>query len=168
MTIIATAGAVDANSYATLVEADTYYADRANAEWDALGDTDKEASLIKATAYIEATYTENWKGYRASDPQALGWPRTDVYVDGVLLASDAIPARVRNACIELALRASAGELLADLSQRVKREKVDVLEVEYQPGSDGQARYLFISRLLGPLLRSSSGDGGFSQVRLQRV
>ena len=68
----------------------------------------------------------------------------------------------------MALRAAGGEtLIADQGQRVKREKIDVIEVEYQDYSDPTQRYPFVNRLLSAYLLSSS-DGGFAQVRINRV
>jgi hypothetical protein len=50
---------------------------------------------------------------------------------------------------------------------VKREKIDVIEIEYQDYSDPTLRYPFVNRMLSPYLLSSS-DGGFAQVRINRV
>ncbi len=72
-----------------------------------------------------------------------------------------------NACAELAIRSITTELLADQGQTVKREKVDVLEVEYQDFSDPTERYPLVNRLLLPFLLSSSGSG-FASFRVTRT
>jgi hypothetical protein len=56
-------GIVGANSFATVAEADTYFADRGgNTVWDALADADKEAALIVATDYIEKKFGTRFQG----------------------------------------------------------------------------------------------------------
>lgn len=53
-TLIATAGAADANSYATVAEADAYFENiYSREEWDALADDTKAKLLITATLMIE-------------------------------------------------------------------------------------------------------------------
>ena len=162
------AGVANANSYASVAAADGYVADRGIAAWTALTTSDKQQALIKATDYLEATYRDAWKGTRVTSTQPLSWPRTNVIVDGFLIDANVVPLNVINACVEMALRSSSGEtLIADQGQRVKREKIDVIEIEYQDYSDPTQRYPFVNRMLSPYLLSSS-DGGFSQVRTIRT
>jgi hypothetical protein len=126
------AGLSNANSSASVSAADSYVADRGITGWAALTETVKQQSLVKATDYLEATYRASWKGNRVSETQALSWPRYNVVVDGFNYPSNVVPPQVVNACIEMALRAAAGDtLLADQGQKVKREKIDVIEIEYQ-------------------------------------
>lgn len=162
------AGVPNANSYASVSAADGYVADRGIAGWSTLTTTVKEQALIKATDYLEATYRDAWKGNRITATQSLSWPRSNVIVDGFLMDANVVPLNVVNSCIEMALRAAGGEtLIADQGQRVKREKIDVIEVEYQDYSDPTQRYPFVNRLLSAYLLSSS-DGGFAQVRINRT
>lgn len=168
MTIDAAVGGEDANSFVTVAETDAYHLARLNAKWAALGNAAKEAALIKSTDYLEATYGASWKGERASDTQALGWPRMYVFVDGYEMAYDEIPVAVQRAQMELALKASSSVLLEDEGQSVKREKVDILEVEYQSGSASGTRYSLVSRLLAPYTTGTTGSSNFSQVSLSRV
>lgn len=162
------AGLSNANSFASVAAADNYVADRGITGWGDLSQSAKEQALIKATDYMEATYRDAWKGDRVTQTQALSWPRISAYVDRFLLDSNIVPEPVVKACVEMALRASTGEtLLADQGQRVKREKVDVLEVEYQDYSDPTPRYPFVNRMLQPYLKSSS-DSGFSQITVSRT
>lgn len=161
-------GLPDANSYASVASADAYYSQRGNADWAALTTAAKESALILATDYLEATYTEAWKGERVSGTQALSWPRYDVIVDGYELISNALPIKLVHACIELALRANSGPLIVDQDQRVVREKVDVVEVEYAEFSDPTKRYPAVSRLLSSLLRGATADSGIGMARLVRA
>jgi hypothetical protein len=162
------AGVPNANSYASVSAADGYVADRGIAGWTSLSTPVKEQALIKATDYLEATYRDAWKGNRITATQTLSWPRSNVIVDGFLLAGNIVPTPVVNSCIEMALRSASGEtLIADQGQRVKREKIDVIEIEYQDYSDPTLRYPFVNRMLLPYLLSSS-DGNFAQVRINRT
>jgi hypothetical protein len=89
-------------------------------------------------------------------------------VDGFNFASNVVPLQVVNACIEMAIRASAGEtLLADQGQRVRREKIDVIEVEYQDYSDPTQRYPLVNRMVMPYLISAS-ESGFGVTRVIRT
>jgi hypothetical protein len=158
------AGLSNANSYASVSAADSYVADRGITGWTALTETIKQQSLVKATDYLEATYRAAWKGNRVSETQSLSWPRYNVIVDGFNFPSNVVPTQVVNACIEMAIRASVGEtLLADQGQRVRREKIDVIEVEYQDYSDPTQRYPLVNRMVMPYLLSAS-ESGFAVVR----
>lgn len=160
-------GKADANSYASLATANEYATLRGLSSWTGT-DAEKEAALIRATDYMEATYREAWKGYRGSAEQALSWPRDSVEVDYFPVPADSVPSIVTVACIQLAARALTADLLADQTQRVKREKVDVLEVEYADGSDPATRYPFISRILAPYLIGGSNEGGGYSTRVVRT
>jgi len=162
------AGVPNANSYASVSDADGYVADRGISGWSTLTTPVKQQALIKATDYLEATYRDAWKGNRITATQTLSWPRTNVIIDGFLIPANAIPLAVLYACIEMAIRASTGEtLIADQGQRVKREKIDVIEIEYQDYSDPSQRYIFVNRMLSPYILSSV-DGGLGQVRIMRT
>jgi len=116
ITIIATAGAVDANSYLTLAEMETIIHQRPHHDsWDALvgssADDIKKAALIWATRILD---TLNWKGIRASETQALRWPREGVYYyDDLLLDETSIPEHLKVATSELAFNLNADDRLSD-------------------------------------------------------
>lgn len=161
-------GLPNANSYASVSAADDYVADRGITGWSSLSTPIKQQSLVKATDYLEATYRDAWKGNRVSETQSLSWPRYNVVVDGFNYPSGVVPPQVINACVEMALRAAAGDtLIADQGQKVKREKIDVIEVEYQDYSDPTQRYPFINRILTPYLLSAS-ESGFGVTRVVRT
>jgi hypothetical protein len=149
-----------AESYASVADADTYHANRANTDWASLATAAKEAALRKATDYMTQQYGERWKGYRYTNTQALDWPRSWVLKPGPFIENfyehDEIPAPVSRACMELALRASAGDLSEDTAQEIIREKVGQIETEYQPGSRAGAKYPAVERGLAPLLTGSGG------------
>jgi hypothetical protein len=156
-------GKSDANALVSLAEVTAYHLLRGNAAWAAIAtDALKEAAIVKATDYIGQVYRLRWSGYRFSDTQALDWPRFEVpRKDSVSIWSywpyDEVPTEVKNACAELALKASTDELSPDLGQGVVREKVDVIEVEYDKYSPQSPRYTAIDRLLAPFLSGSSAS-----------
>lgn len=163
------AGLSNSNSYASVAAADSYVADRGITGWASLTSTVKEQSLIKATDYLEQTYREAWKGYRVTSTQALSWPREQVEVDTFPVAANIVPTAVVRACIEMAIRASAGEdLISDLGQQIIKEKVDVIETTYSEFGSQAARYPAVNRLVLPYLMSSTSDGGFTQARVVRT
>lgn len=158
-----------AESYISVADATTYHTNRGNTAWTALAsDTVREQCLRKATDYMIQVYRENWKGYRVSDTQALDFPRNDMQRDdignamfsyspyGYYYPNDNVPTEVKNACAELALKAASGDLSPDLTQGVKKEKIDVIEVEYDTCSPQYTRYRAIDNMLSPYL---SGNGG---------
>ena len=158
----------NANTYASVATADTYADDRGITSWTALTTTEKEVALIKGTDYLEATYRLAWRGFRKTATQSLSWPRTDVEADGFTVESGIIPSAVVSACIEAAIRASSETMIEDQTQRVVREKVDVIEVEYAEFSDSQKRFPAIERLISPYLTSYSGGGGMAITSVVRT
>jgi hypothetical protein len=115
-----------ANALISVEYADDYHSLRGNSLWT--GDvTAKQAAIIRATDYIEQVYGPRFVGQVANYPQVLSWPRYTTAYD-----NDVIPEPLKKATAELALDALSGPLSPNLTSepQVKREKVDVLEVEY--------------------------------------
>ncbi|MEE4332303.1 DnaT-like ssDNA-binding protein [Pseudomonas alliivorans] len=156
--------------YGNVADADAYHAARANAAWTG-DDMAKQAALIRASAYIDGKFqTQNscgrWEslfsgiktGGRA---QALQWPRTGATdTEGNEIPTTEIPVEVEQATYEAALREIAlpGSLSPDYvaSTAIKRQKVDVLEIEYQTASTGtgvptRPVITVVDELIAPLL-----------------
>jgi hypothetical protein len=151
-------GLPDSESYCSVAYADTRHSNLGNTAWAALQTADKEAALRRATNYMLQVYRECWTGDRVKvDPmQALDWPRYGVEVDHFPVHFDIVPADVANACADLALKASAADLAADLTTMVIREKVGPIETEYARGSPQFTRYVAVERMLSPYLNSTAG------------
>lgn len=156
-------GLTDAEAYISVADADTYFAARGNAAWGALLEAAKEAALRLGADYMEAVYGERWKGARVSMTQALSWPRDGVCVNGFEVADDVVPTAVARANAELAMRASAGTLLADQGAQVVSETVGPISVTYAEGARQYTRYAYVNGLLGAYL-----DGSAGQVRVVRA
>jgi hypothetical protein len=169
-------GLANAESYISVAEANAYHAARGNTNWATISTGEAEQALRRATDYIEQVYRLRWQGNRVNSTQALSWPRafvqpmdyqfssTAFFLGGLYyLPADEVPQEVKHACAEMAFKAAGGELASDLTQGVIREKVDVLEVQYDPNSPQYTRYRAIDNLLRPFL-----TGGSNSAKVQRV
>lgn len=157
MALVVETGAALANaeSFISVADADTRRSNLGgDATWTAA--SDKEAALRKATEYIEQVYRDRWRGYRQTTTQALSWPRNSVVVDGnTQIATDVVPAEVRNACADLALKALSEALAPDLERAVVREKVGPIETEFDRASPQSKRFRAIELMLTPYLKPAS-------------
>jgi hypothetical protein len=99
MPIEETPGADDANSYISLEDADAYFFHTTkDSEWNDV--YDPEASLLHAAVLLD---TLDWIGDRATDEQALEWPRISNDLYEVDFDDDEIPPKLQKAQCELAL-----------------------------------------------------------------
>lgn len=100
-------GKADANSYASVAAADSYFVNQKNpSSWRTATTAAKEQALRIATNYISETYSSRWRGVVQSETQALDWPRNGV-VDadtGLSYDYDEMPQKLINATAEIALR----------------------------------------------------------------
>ena len=136
---------VPQDSYVTVAEADAYHAIRPSANaWAALSEPDKEQRLVAASDYLDSQYIFN--GKKTDENQPREFPRN---------GATEIPTAIKKAVFELALQDS---LTSNASAEVKREKVDVLEVEYFQSDDGAIRFGYIDGLLRPFLLQSKHMG----------
>lgn len=167
----------DADSYISVVDCDSYHSARGNTNWELLSTTEKEQAIVRAVDYMMQVYRFKWSGVRLTATQALDWPRSFVPIKDFEYAglngyttlggnyyydSSVVPQEVKNACAELAFKAAGGELAEDLTQGVIREKVDVLEVEYDKNSPQFKRYRAIDNMLAAYLDGST-SGTFRKV-----
>jgi len=147
-------GKSNANSFISVADCDSYHALRGNTNWATLTNTEKEQAIVRATDFMQQVYS--WKGSRKTDTQALAWPRYYVERDNGYYPSDAIPNEVKNACAELAFKAAGGDLSPDIAQRVIREKIGPIEVEYDKNGVQFTTYRAINNLLAPFLTGLGG------------
>lgn len=165
MTLIATPGAANADSFITLAFFKTY-ADGKGYDYSAFDDTDEiEPAIRRGTSYLSDGFT--WGGARvAGRGQALAFPRSGLLDgEGWDVDHDSIPPEVQKATAE----ASWYELnnpgglspTVTMADRVKREKVGALEVEYVGtggGPEASRPVLTILRdLIGGLLSSGASN-----------
>jgi len=132
MTLNATPGDLNADSFITLEEAETYMGKvYFKSDWtalglpgDATGDAAKEVALRQATQMLGLL---PWIGVRATGTQQLAWPRHAGVIssydqmsagllydpDNYAITNTDIPWQVKNATAECALRLLADDRLAD-------------------------------------------------------
>ena len=172
LTVESGSGSATADSYISLTDAATRHTNLGNTAWAALAsDTVREQYLRRATEYMEGAYRLRWKGYRKTATQALSWPRSFVYLEPFvqgavgsypyLVSDTTVPNEVKNACADLALKAATVTLAVDLGQAVVREKIDVIEVEYDKNAPAYTQYRAIDMMLATYLKS----GGKANIEL---
>lgn len=151
----------EAEALCSVEFADAHFDKRGNTAWLDLDESVKEAALRRATDYLEDVYGPRFQGARVSAAQALSWPRKGV----TLSTADSVPSRVQRACAELAAKAVAGELLADIGRQTLSETVGELSVTYDPAGPRSTQYAAVQAMLAPLLGHAAGS---ATVRLTRV
>lgn len=123
---------------------------------------DPSVLLIKAMDYLE---TQNFIGYKTDSAQPLQWPRTNAYIDGVLIDPDTVPKEVKDAQAIIAMSVDAGyDPLATYGPAVKREKVDVIEIEYKDSASATDYSPAITRALDKITTGSGGQIELSAFR----
>lgn len=147
----------NANSYVTEAELSEY----ATARGITLT-TASEQLLILSMDYIEAL---EYKGIKTYEEQPLQWPRYNVTVDGYWLDSDEIPKELKAGQMATAIAIDQGNSpLQTVGRSTKREKVDVLEVEYMDGSSINTTDPNITNSLKKLLKGGSNGTSFTVLR----
>lgn len=155
---------VGTDVFDSLANVDSYWSDRGNTDWAALSDANKETFMRKATDWISRTFT--FRGTRATSAQRLHWPAVNAYdPDGFAVGVSEAPWQVKEAMAIVADLYRSGSYNLDKvttsnDARV-REKVDVIEVEYDPsfrlrGSD-------VPSHVYELLRPVTKQGGLSRA-----
>lgn len=145
---------VGSNSYVSENELIEYAADRGI---DLTGGV--STVLIKAMDYLE---TRNWVGTKTAFDQPLQFPRV-LCSYGTLCEFDSVtvPYPIKNAQMMAAILIASGYDLQPVVGRVtKREKVDVIEVEYDDKAPLTSQFTGLQDILRPFIQSG--------VRGQRV
>ena len=148
-----------ANSYVSESDLTAYASDRGltlTAATDVL--------LIKAMDYIESL---SFIGTKFSEGQSLQWPRSNVYIDGFYFVPTIIPPALQTGQIATALAIdSDNSPLATVGRSTKREKVDVIEVEYMSSAAAQPIVKTINAAMRKIL--VSGGSGTTTFEVNRA
>lgn len=160
-----------ADSYLSVVDADTYHADRGNSTWTGT-DTAKEVALRRATVVLDSY---NWMGLRTNGrSQPLQWPRVSVWdKEGLAILSNEIPQEIKDAVAEVALRelVTPGTMTPDvvIADKVKSERIGDISVEYanvKTGVDASIPVLtLVQELIGDFLSQTSSSVAGSTYRV---
>ena len=122
----------------------------------------EDALLIKAMDYLESL---NYIGTKFRDDQPLQWPRADVFIDGFGQQTNIIPVELKNGQMATALAIDSDNGPLGLVPRgVKREKADVVEVEYMDNAPSEPIVKTINAALRKLLAPGNGGLSFRVVR----
>lgn len=120
------------NSYATVEEANTYFADRIDvAAWSTGLPDQKSQALITATSMLDEL---DWVGVAVSDSQALAFPRSGTYFDprlgqDVSLSELIVPNRIIKATYELAYHLLNNDGLLDDTGSVKNLSIGSIKLD---------------------------------------
>lgn len=131
-------GLVDADSYVSVSEADSFFSTRNETSWFGGG---KEASLLIASEYIDITYS--FLGNKLNPNQGLEFPR-DIL---------GFPNAIKKAVMFIALKDLNNENLFLDNNLIKKTKVDVLETEYFKPQDSTflKTFKYVDSLLAPYI-----------------
>ena len=113
-TLVATAGASNANVYCTRTDA-TQYDDnhpQSGTTWSGASNDLKDQALLMATSLLDEHI--DWTGAASDTVQVLNWPRVGMWDrNGNAMDSDSIPAELRDATAEFARQIIAADRMAD-------------------------------------------------------
>ena len=152
-----------ANSYISVADADQYDLNFINSTtWQALSPEEKQMVLRKSTKYLDAAYSDKWKGIPVDSQQALDYPRFEVIDEnGYYRDSAIIPQELKDATVEMAIKALAEDIIPDIANpgAVSSYSVSVGPVSestsYVGGNTPVKYYRKVDRILLPLLTISS-------------
>lgn len=145
VTLDATVGGANANSFTTVAEADAYHNNLLYASaWTSATVDDKARALITATRLIvDAINIDGWLGYPVDTVQRLPYPRSGVYTrrGNNLILTNEIPQDLKDATAEYGRRLlEQGQLpdepLESAAADLKRLKAGPVELEFFGNSAG--------------------------------
>ena len=127
-------GLANAESYASVAEANSYHTNYGNSSWPSANTEQKEVALRNATEYLDAYFNGTWKGNAKTEIQALAWPRQEVIDEEDRAVDDSsVPIKLKYATSYLALRALTESLMPDQQDTsgvtYERKKLGQMEKE---------------------------------------
>lgn len=148
--------AKNVNSYATVIEADAYFADRLDADaWTSADATAKAKALVTATGQLDQM---SWVGVAVSDSQKLAFPRVLQYYEpklGVTVGISGTPDRVILALYELALHFLSNEGVLESNGGVSSLTVDTIRLDMITTTEKVPST--VRTLVKPLLRNGGAN-----------
>jgi hypothetical protein len=134
---------------------------------------DDEAAIRRASTWLSNAWT--WKGTRTHGrDQGQAFPRDDLTDgEGEDVGNDEVPIEIQQACAIAAAyeRANPGGLspAVTMTDRIKREKIDVLETEYfaapQTAAASRPELTQVMDLIGGFLKATSSSLAGRAVRV---
>lgn len=177
MLLVTTIGAADANSYASVDEAQLYIDSHflpaaVVAKWNSATTPQKEATLIRAAQLLDRHV--EWLGCIHTDTQALSWPRAfavDRY--GRCIETTVIPGFLKEFQIETALWVLDQAGIVPLTENGEFDSIRVgaLEIDFNEGGANRRSILpeSVVAALSPMGRYKAQlPGGAKSVSLMRA
>lgn len=151
------AGVTNANSYVTLAEQKSFLeAHPYGAATLAKGDDAISAGMVQSCRELDVAAI--YRGVRKAWDQDREFPRTGL--DPV--PDTAIPKQIKQAQMEYLRFVLSSDRNSEADgAAVKREKIDVIEVEYQVGAKRDLVPEIVQRLIQPFVQSIADDGAGS-------
>lgn len=148
MALITTPGAVDADSYATEAEANTYNTDRrtpSSTLWLGATTAQREAALRAAAILLDRIF--DWTGAAVDSVQARAWPRSSMLTSNGFpiptSGASSIPIQLKEAQAEFAIQLFASDRMGDNDAQkqgitsVKAGSVAVTFSEFKPSDPAE-------------------------------
>jgi hypothetical protein len=168
LTLDATVGGVNANSYVSLADANSIMEARyhTSSVWSGLTDPQKTQLLVSATLLIDSLA---WAGSKVAQTQALRWPRAGAYdCDSFAIAEDVIPQALKIAVCEMAIQYMNSDKFADSgTEGFKSIGLGSISLSIEPSDRPNMVPLFIKQMLRCFIGGAVGSGPFS-VPVNRV
>ena len=157
-------GMVTANAYASVVESDAILSYQTHATvWPTLETEQKENLIIWATQILDQR--TKWKGRKAHDTQALGWPRIGAKdCEGIYVEDDIVPTPVKVAVAILAnhlITFNPNE--TNESANLTMLQADVITLRFDPYADVYKYPDTVVSALRCLGTASFGRGGPKRI-----
>lgn len=158
-------GLNNANSYVSVIEADSYAAMGQYANWEQLSNSRKEQLLNSATMYVDSIWGDKFKGHPLTIEQSLEFPRSNCF-DRYGRKFEGVPTALKRAVSLYAMYSIDNQLWPENSSgknvEIKRKSVTVgpikTDTEYMDGSLSSKRLSFpkADSLLKPFLSYPTG------------
>ena len=148
-------GVTGANSYVSLADVSQYCSDMGYSKWFLATESEQTSAILRAMKYIDRF---DFIGVKNQIINNLEWPRDDAYDrNGILIASDSIPERLKSAVCEAAYieLVNFGKLQPSIDRAgLKREEYGDVKFEYFNSGKMNPSFSVISGLLVGLVKSS--------------
>lgn len=158
-------GSASANSFASVANGDDYHDKHLYAtDWTGASTANKQKALMMATRLLDETF--DWNGQKASDTQALQWPRLGVTDrGGWAIDGDEIPQDLIDATCELArLLIAADRTAEDDTKGFSRIKAGSLDIEIDKHDRTKTTTPTLVRMVTPHLGVSRVGGTVKLIR----
>lgn len=164
-------GKPDADAYASRQAVLDYWAARDDTAFSAATAAKADGAIRRATQFLDAQWSDRFKGARAGEAQAREWPRTGVTTSEGWLV-DGVPKCIIEATAELSKMALAGPLAGSGAASSAPSQSAITSLEAGPvkisyataqkpsiETDHGDKFYLIGRILRPVIKSGGLNRG---------